>query len=247
MPLFKILEWHYPLTVSIHRSGRVRIWRANRPASARAGCARSPPDSSRRPTSWRLVRAWHERLRRSHCRARRLPVPVARSRRPANEAARATQSIARCDTRGSVRPPLPPPPPTTTRACPVRPPRDMSSQICLKWNSFLSNIATSFESLWEEEGLVDVTLASDGQCLTAHKVILSASSPFFKKVFQVRSRPLTPPLPRASCCHPSCPRARLTVAALGAVEVRGRLRGPLGLRALFTFRPSVPQRRRKRL
>lgn len=61
----------------------------------------------------------------------------------------------------------------------------MSSQICLKWNSFLSNIATSFESLWEEEGLVDVTLASDGQCLTAHKVILSASSPFFKKVFQV--------------------------------------------------------------
>jgi hypothetical protein len=63
--------------------------------------------------------------------------------------------------------------------------RDMSSQICLKWNSFLSNIATSFESLWEEEGLVDVTLASDGQCLTAHKVILSASSPFFKKVFQV--------------------------------------------------------------
>lgn len=61
----------------------------------------------------------------------------------------------------------------------------MSSQICLKWNSFLNNIATSFESLWEEEGLVDVTLASDGQCLTAHKVILSASSPFFKKVFQV--------------------------------------------------------------
>ncbi|EGI60546.1 Broad-complex core protein isoform 6 [Acromyrmex echinatior] len=60
----------------------------------------------------------------------------------------------------------------------------MSSQICLKWNSFLSNIATSFESLWEEEGLVDVTLTSDGQCLTAHKVILSASSPFFKKVFQ---------------------------------------------------------------
>lgn len=65
-------------------------------------------------------------------------------------------------------------------------PREMSNQICLKWNSFLNNIATSFESLWEEEGLVDVTLASDGQCLTAHKVILSASSPFFKKVFQVK-------------------------------------------------------------
>lgn len=57
-------------------------------------------------------------------------------------------------------------------------------QICLKWNSFQSNIVTSFENLWEEEGLVDVTLASDGQCLRAHKVILSACSPFFRKVFQ---------------------------------------------------------------
>ncbi|XP_046990537.1 protein tramtrack, beta isoform-like isoform X1 [Schistocerca americana] len=57
-------------------------------------------------------------------------------------------------------------------------------QICLKWNSFQSNIVTSFESLWEEQGLVDVTLASDGQCLRAHKVILSACSPFFRKVFQ---------------------------------------------------------------
>nr|XP_034173129.1 protein bric-a-brac 2-like isoform X2 [Osmia lignaria] len=60
----------------------------------------------------------------------------------------------------------------------------MSNQICLKWNSFLNNIATSFESLWEEKGLVDVTLSSNGRCLKAHKVILSASSPFFKKVFQ---------------------------------------------------------------
>ncbi|GLH02985.1 hypothetical protein R5R35_014071 [Gryllus longicercus] len=57
-------------------------------------------------------------------------------------------------------------------------------QICLKWNSFQANIVTSFENLWEEEGLVDVTLASDGQCLRAHKVILSACSPFFRKVFQ---------------------------------------------------------------
>ncbi|KAJ9577247.1 hypothetical protein L9F63_006221 [Diploptera punctata] len=57
-------------------------------------------------------------------------------------------------------------------------------QICLKWNSFQSNIVTSFENLWEEEGLVDVTLASDGQCIRAHKVILSACSPFFRRVFQ---------------------------------------------------------------
>ncbi|KAF4517214.1 hypothetical protein B566_EDAN005268 [Ephemera danica] len=59
-----------------------------------------------------------------------------------------------------------------------------SQQICLKWNSFQSNIVTSFEHLWEEEGLVDVTLASEGQCIRAHKVILSACSPFFRRIFE---------------------------------------------------------------
>lgn len=58
-------------------------------------------------------------------------------------------------------------------------------QINLKWKSFHSNILSSFESMWEEEGLVDVTLATDGRCLKAHKIMLSASSPFFKKIFQM--------------------------------------------------------------
>lgn len=57
------------------------------------------------------------------------------------------------------------------------------AQINLKWKSFHSNIVTGFEDLWEEEGLVDVTLATNGRCLKAHKVILSASSPFFKEIF----------------------------------------------------------------
>ncbi|XP_059471754.1 zinc finger and BTB domain-containing protein 14-like isoform X1 [Neocloeon triangulifer] len=57
-------------------------------------------------------------------------------------------------------------------------------QICLKWNSFQSNIVTCFETLWEEEGLVDCTLASEGQCIRAHKVILSACSPFFRRIFE---------------------------------------------------------------
>lgn len=60
-------------------------------------------------------------------------------------------------------------------------------QICLKWNSFQSNIVTCFENLWEEEGLVDCTLASEGQCIRAHKVILSACSPFFRRIFEVIS------------------------------------------------------------
>ncbi|XP_031771313.1 longitudinals lacking protein-like [Apis florea] len=94
----------------------------------------------------------------------------------------------------------------------------MSNQICLKWNSFLNNIATSFESLWEEEGLVDVTLASDGQCLTAHKVILSASSPFFKKVFQ--TNPCQHPVIILQDVHFSELEALLIFIYKGEVNIR---------------------------
>lgn len=58
-------------------------------------------------------------------------------------------------------------------------------QVCLKWNSFHSSLASGFKTLWEEDGLVDVTLASDGRCIQAHKLILSACSPFFREVFKV--------------------------------------------------------------
>lgn len=57
-------------------------------------------------------------------------------------------------------------------------------QVCLKWNSFHSSLASGFKTLWEEDGLVDVTLASDGKCIQAHKLILSACSPFFREVFK---------------------------------------------------------------
>ncbi|KAK3927367.1 Broad-complex core protein isoforms 1/2/3/4/5 [Frankliniella fusca] len=57
-------------------------------------------------------------------------------------------------------------------------------QVCLKWNSFHSSLTSGFRTLWEEDGLVDVTLASDGRCIQAHKLILSACSPFFREVFK---------------------------------------------------------------
>lgn len=57
-------------------------------------------------------------------------------------------------------------------------------QVCLKWHSFHSHLTTGFKTLWEEDGLVDVTLASDGKCIRAHKLILSACSPFFRDIFK---------------------------------------------------------------
>ena len=58
-------------------------------------------------------------------------------------------------------------------------------QFCLRWNNFQANITSQFEALRDEEDFVDVTLACDGQRLKAHKVVLSACSPYFKELFKV--------------------------------------------------------------
>ncbi|PSN46664.1 hypothetical protein C0J52_06368 [Blattella germanica] len=65
-------------------------------------------------------------------------------------------------------------------------------QFCLRWNNFQANITSQFEALRDEEDFVDVTLACDGQRLKAHKVVLSACSPYFKELF--KSNPCKHPI-----------------------------------------------------
>ncbi|XP_043488874.1 protein abrupt isoform X2 [Polistes fuscatus] len=56
-------------------------------------------------------------------------------------------------------------------------------QYSLRWNDFHSNILTSFRHLKDVEDFVDVTLsAGDNHRFTAHKVVLSACSPYFRDV-----------------------------------------------------------------
>ena len=61
----------------------------------------------------------------------------------------------------------------------------MSEKFCLKWNDFHSNIGKTFKSLRYEDDLFDVTLVSDDQNqVAAHKLVLSACSEYFKKIFK---------------------------------------------------------------
>ena len=61
----------------------------------------------------------------------------------------------------------------------------MSEKLCLKWNDFQENVNSAFENLREDSDFTDVTLAcEDGHQIEAHKVILAASSPFFKGLFK---------------------------------------------------------------
>lgn len=62
----------------------------------------------------------------------------------------------------------------------------VDQQICLRWNNFQSNITAQFGTLRDHEDFVDVTIACGGRRFEAHKVVLSACSPFFKELFKVR-------------------------------------------------------------
>jgi len=57
-------------------------------------------------------------------------------------------------------------------------------KFCLRWNDFESNISVAFRELREDKDFFDVTLACDDDQIQAHKVILSACSPFFRQILK---------------------------------------------------------------
>ena len=55
----------------------------------------------------------------------------------------------------------------------------------LQWNDFMSTVSKSFSQLRKEEEFYDVTLVSDDEeHISAHKVVLAASSSFFKNILR---------------------------------------------------------------
>jgi len=65
-------------------------------------------------------------------------------------------------------------------------------KFCLRWNDFETSISRAFQELREDKDFFDVTLACEDSQVQAHKVILSACSPFFRTV--LRKNPHQHPL-----------------------------------------------------
>ncbi|XP_031630430.1 protein bric-a-brac 1-like [Contarinia nasturtii] len=68
--------------------------------------------------------------------------------------------------------------PLTSEKSPLNP-----QQYCLRWNNYTSNLTNVFDQLLHNESFVDVTLACDGKSIKAHKMVLSACSPYFQSLF----------------------------------------------------------------
>ena len=59
----------------------------------------------------------------------------------------------------------------------------MNEKFCLKWNDFQTNVSNTFRKLRTSDNFYDVTLVSDDhQQVSAHKVVLSSSSEYFKSI-----------------------------------------------------------------
>jgi len=59
-----------------------------------------------------------------------------------------------------------------------------NEKFCLRWNDFENNISHSFRELRDDKDFFDVTLACEDRQVEAHKVILSACSPYFRTVLK---------------------------------------------------------------
>ena len=71
----------------------------------------------------------------------------------------------------------------------------MAEKFSLKWNDFHSNVSKSFGLFRNEDYLHDVTLVSDDyHQVSAHKLVLSACSEYFKIIFKNNNKPNAHPL-----------------------------------------------------
>ena len=59
-----------------------------------------------------------------------------------------------------------------------------TEKFCLRWNDFETNISAAFREIKDDKDFFDVTLACDDNQIQAHKVIISACSPFFRAVLK---------------------------------------------------------------
>jgi len=60
-----------------------------------------------------------------------------------------------------------------------------NEKFCLRWNDFETNVSSAFRELREEKDFFDCTLSCGTRQLQAHKLILSACSPFFKEILKL--------------------------------------------------------------
>lgn len=80
-----------------------------------------------------------------------------------------------------------------------------SREYCLRWNNHQPNFVTFLSSVLHKESFTDVTLvSSEGSRIQAHRLVLSACSPYFEVLRTSMFIPLVHPLCCAAPMLPPC-------------------------------------------
>lgn len=61
----------------------------------------------------------------------------------------------------------------------------IQTQFYLRWNNHMNNLLHIFMEQLTGENLVDVTISCEGKFIKAHKMVLSACSPYFQELFKI--------------------------------------------------------------
>lgn len=69
-----------------------------------------------------------------------------------------------------------------------------SQAFCLKLNSHQSHVIDQFQKLYTDELMVDCTLSCNEGSIKAHKLVLSACSPYFTTLFSEFTNPYQYPV-----------------------------------------------------
>jgi len=64
-----------------------------------------------------------------------------------------------------------------------------TEKFCLRWNDFERNISSAFQELRVDNDLFDITLVCKDEEIRAHRVIMSACSPFFRNMLKRNPHP----------------------------------------------------------
>ena len=59
-------------------------------------------------------------------------------------------------------------------------------KFCLRWEGFQDSVTSVLDQLRSVGELLDVTLCCEGQRVRAHRMMLSACSPYFRDLLKVR-------------------------------------------------------------